>query len=144
MRRQRDEDFVIFPSDSLYSPHFFFKTLEGLMSACAVLDFIWNTNSYELIHFLFYLALITLCQQVEAALWKKLNCPKGDGRKEAIKVEVQKILNLGRGKDFSTTLFLLAFNCQGSTSPACFDLIKALSGPISNVQLHSKTFFMNK
>lgn len=115
------------------------------MSACAVLDFIWNTNSYELIHFLFYLALITLCQQVEAAPWKKLNCPKGDGRKEAIKVEVENILNLGRGKDFSTTLFLLAFNCHGSTSPERVDLKKALSCSASaciNLWLYSETFLI--
>lgn len=104
------------------------------MSASAVLDFIWNTNLYKLIHFLFYLVLITLCQQVKAALWKKLKCPKGDGRKEPIKVEVEKSLNLVRGNDFSTTLFLLTFNCHGSTIPVLVDFKKVLE--LFNLCIH--------
>lgn len=40
---------------------------------------------------------------------------------------MEKSLNLVRGKDFSTTLFLLTFNCHGSTDAELVDLKKPLS-----------------
>lgn len=86
-QRQRDEatklneGFIISPSDLLYSLHFF-KSLQGLMSASAVLDFTRNTNSYELIHFLFYLAYYSVPIGWGGAL-EKVKLPKGRRKKRS-------------------------------------------------------------
>lgn len=59
------------------------------------------------IHFFFYLPLITVGRRLRRIL-KKWNSPEGEEP-----ISVQKILNLGQRKDYSTTQHCLTFNCHG-------------------------------